>query len=146
MKRDSIKQIILLILTLLVVFGGLFYFLNQPVQMERVTPLSGDSEEVLSISLSIEGLYEAGSVVIEANETVLEMLERLDEENAKIKLSTKDFGELGVLVEAMGGRVNGTDNRYWQYTVNDVAPMVGADSYQLQNGDTVMWEFKASEY
>ncbi len=53
---------------------------------------------------------------------------------------------MGVLVDAMGDHVNGTDNKYWQYEVNGEAPMIGADKYELQGGDSVVWEFKASEF
>jgi len=66
--------------------------------------------------------------------------------NLGLQLKSKSYGEMGVLVEAMGDKTNGTDNSYWQYTVNGEAPMIGADSYILVDGDLVEWEFKASEF
>lgn len=99
-------------------------------------------EEVDAITLTIEGVYEATTTPIESGETVLELLTRLDATNPDLSLATEDYGDMGVLVTAMGGLVNGTDGKYWQYQVDGETPMIGADQYELADGKTVLWEFK----
>ena len=99
-------------------------------------------EEVDDITLTIEGVYEATTTPIESGETVLELLTRLDATNPDLSLATEDYGDMGVLVTAMGGLVNGTDGKYWQYQVDGETPMIGADQYELSDGKTVLWEFK----
>lgn len=87
-------------------------------------------------------MYEATTTPIESGETVLELLTRLDATNSNLSLATEDYGDMGVLVTAMGGLVNGTDGKYWQYQVDGETPMIGADQYGLADGKTVLWEFK----
>lgn len=99
-------------------------------------------EEVDTVTLTIESVYEATVTPIESGETVLELLTRLDATNPDLNLATQDYGDMGVLVTAMGGLVNGTDEKYWQYQVDGETPMVGADQYELADGKTVLWEFK----
>ncbi len=61
-------------------------------------------------------------------------------------IETKSYEGLGVMVESVAGMINGTNNTYWQYDVNGVAPQIGADGYVVQPQDTVRWHFSASEY
>lgn len=99
-------------------------------------------QKVDAVTLSIEGVYEATTTPIQNGETVLELLTRLDTTDPDLNLATEDYGDMGVLVTAMGGLVNGTDGKYWQYQVDGETPMVGADQYELADGKTVLWEFK----
>jgi hypothetical protein len=101
-----------------------------------------EEEEVDTVTLSIEGVYEATTTPIESGETVLELLTRLNGTDSDLSLVTEDYGDMGVLVTAMGGLVNGTDGKYWQYQVDGETPMIGADQYELADGKTVLWEFK----
>lgn len=114
-----------------------YYVTNNTYTTEAETEV-----EVDAITLTIEGVYEATTTPIEGGETVLELLTRLDATNSNLSLATENYGDMGVLVTAMGGLVNGTDGKYWQYQVDGETPMVGADQYELADGKTVLWEFK----
>lgn len=114
-----------------------YYVTNNTYTNEVAT-----EEEVDTITLTIEGIYEATTTPIESGETVLELLTRLNATDPDLNLATEDYGDMGVLVTAMGGLVNGTDGKYWQYQVDGETPMVGADQYELEDGKTVIWEFK----
>jgi len=46
------------------------------------------------------------------------------------------------LVDSINNLAGGTDGMYWQYYVNGVCPMVGADKYLVSNGDSVIWSFE----
>lgn len=95
-----------------------------------------------SITLTIQSVYQATTTAISSGQTVLELLALLNLNDPTLELVTQDYGDMGVLVTAMGGLVNGTDGKYWQYTVNEVPPLIGADQYELHAGDAVVWEFK----
>lgn len=115
-----------------------YYVTNNTYTNEVAT----EEEEVDTITLTIEGIYEATTTPIESGETVLELLTRLNATDPDLNLATEDYGDMGVLVTAMGGLVNGSDGKYWQYQVDGETPMVGADQYELEDGKTVIWEFK----
>ena len=46
------------------------------------------------------------------------------------------------LVDSINNIAGGTDGKYWQYYVNGICPMVGADKYLVNNGDSVTWSFE----
>jgi hypothetical protein len=84
-------------------------------------------------------------VPITEQETMLEVLKALDKQDAALKLSTKDYPDMGTLILAMNNQTNGTEKKYWQYKVNGVMPQIGAGSYKLHNGDSVEWFFTTSQ-
>jgi hypothetical protein len=99
-----------------------------------------------TITLSIEGLYISERFPVPAGQTLLAVLQNLNAQDARLQLQTKEYAGLGVLIESMNGMTNGTDNEYWQYRVNGVMPQVGADVFQITNGDTIEWYFERSEF
>lgn len=122
-----------------IVFGIGFFTANN-IQQEVV-----QNSEPGVITLTIDGLYASEQVNVNPGETVLNVLTRLNAENAVIALGVKEYPGLGTLVESMGGKRNGMGNEYWQYLVNGVMPQIGADQFVLSPGDSVEWHFKASE-
>jgi len=51
-----------------------------------------------------------------------------------------------LLVDSVNHDVNGENNRYWQYYVNEEIPMIGADKYSVKNGDYLEWRFEIISY
>ena len=147
MKQKNIREIILAVLGIALILGGITYAIRQssttPIETVKVDIRD---ERSAQITLSIDGLYSQKSISIEKDETILQILEKLNYSDSQLQLKFKSYGDLGVLIEAMGGQTNGADGNYWQYTVNGVAPMVGAGKYNLKNSDTVEWQFKPSEF
>jgi hypothetical protein len=97
------------------------------------------------VTLSIEGVSTDTPRAITSGETALQLLEALNATDPNLKLTTKAYSGMGVLVEGIGGKTNGTDQKYWQYKVNGTMPMVGADQYQLASGDSIEWYFTGSQ-
>lgn len=126
---------------------ALVFVLSAVVEKEHTPEVPRqEATQTNVVSISIEGLYASTSVSVFSGESVLDLLKALNAGDQQIELETKDYAGLGVLVESMVGKKNGTNNRYWQYKVNGVMPQVGADAYGLQNGDTVQWYFASSEF
>ena len=147
MKQKHIKEIVLVALGIALILGGIAYGIRQSSATPVDTTQIGIEPEISAhITLSVDGLYANKLIPIEKDGTVLQTLERLDAADPLLQLKSKSYGELGILIEAMGGQTNGTDGNYWQYTVNGVAPMIGAGAYILKDGDTVEWRFKPSEF
>lgn len=63
-----------------------------------------------------------------------------------LALKTKNYENLGVLIEAIGEIENGQDGQYWFYYVNKEAPMVAADKNLLKPGDNVEFKFEKSSF
>ena len=127
----------------ILIVGSVFIFSpssNLPVPSQQTT-----QNREISVSLSIDGLYDAKSITTQPDETFLSLLQRLNVTDPRLLLKTKEYSGLGVLVEGIGELQNGTDNKYWQYTVNGVMPQIGADKFIVSNGDQIEWSFKASE-
>lgn len=120
-----------------------YYVTNNTSYAAAKTETATSTEKAAaSISLAIQGVRDATTTPIEDGETLLELLKRLDAIAPDLDLITEDYGDMGVLVTGMGGRANGTDGSYWQYQVDGVTPMVGADQYELKDGEIIIWEFK----
>lgn len=81
----------------------------------------------------------------QANETVLDLLKNATSQ-LKLSLETKDYGEMGVLVEKIGEKKGGDDGKYWMYYINGKSAQVSVSKYQLKAGDKVEFRFEKSEF
>ena len=120
---------------------GLSLYINfsQPPEPAAQEPQS------YAVTLTIDSVYADKRVAVSSDETVLRMLERLDDADSSQQLTTKEFAGLGTLVESMGTYQNGTDGKYWQYFVNGMLAPVGADQYVPASGDNIEWRFIVPE-
>lgn len=101
--------------------------------------------QVQTATVTIEGLYVNKSIEFTSPKTALEILEQLDTQDKEIRLVTKEYSGLGILVESIGDKANGMNGEYWQYKINGIMPQIGADKLEVKNGDTVEWYFDKSE-
>ena len=79
-------------------------------------------------------------ITVAVGETMIQLLEK-QMGAAKIEFKTKEFTGLGVMVEAIGSKTNGDENKYWQYWVNNVSIPYAASSYVVKPGDVIEWKF-----
>lgn len=63
-----------------------------------------------------------------------------------LKLDYDASSPMGAFVKQIGDKINGQSNKYWQYWVNGVQPMVAADKFELKGGETILWTFRASQF
>lgn len=141
---------------LVLVAVGIGYFFALPASAPT-EPLATETAErdaveetaeatTTHVTVSIEGIHDAEELEVSPGTTALGLLELLDAEDASWELVTEDYGSMGVLVEGIGERQNGDGGLYWQYSVDGVMPMVGADVYEIQDGDTIEWKFTESQF
>lgn len=79
-------------------------------------------------------------IVVAPGQTMLETLQQLAA-TEELALETKNFGELGIMVEQIGSMTNGDDGKYWQYWVNNASIPYAASTYVVQPGDVIEWKF-----
>lgn len=140
-SKQQWRIIGIIMLTLVFVAGVASYIGGARLSDEN---LSKTESITGSISLTIEGLYADKSVPVSQDETVLEVLQKLDATDTTLQLLTKEYSGLGTLVIGMRGWENGTGGKYWQYKVNGRMPQIGAGAYTLKDGDAVEWYFGPS--
>lgn len=146
MNNKNLSKILIVIVTAIIAVSALTFFIKTSEAPEHTEAIDVVVNNEQSVTLSIEGLYEDTQVPITSDTTALSLLEKLNEEDPGLQLEIETYEGLGSLVTAIAGQKNGDDNHYWQYTVNGEMPMVGAGDYTLTDGETVAWEFKASEF
>lgn len=76
--------------------------------------------------------------------TLLHITQQISQEQ-QWQFVTEDYDTLGILITQIKDKINGQDQKYWQYKINQKTPLISADKYILQAGDLVEWEFRASE-
>lgn len=131
------RRILFGIAIVAILVGGLAY-----VQLQRPQPIPGTAQTPRSIEVTLEiaGVLPAHRVEIIERTTALELL-HAESTKAGFLMSEKEYAGLGTLVERLGDFKNGTDGKYWTYTVNGTFAPVGADVYQPKSGDLIEWTF-----
>ena len=85
----------------------------------------------------------AYEVELEAGTTALTALQSTAKAY-NLNLQTKTYEGLGVLVEGIGDKIGGQDNKYWSFYYNGQSATVAADQQILQAGDKVGFVFQES--
>jgi hypothetical protein len=80
-------------------------------------------------------------------QTVFNLLEKVTQEH-ELEFSFKDYGaNLGAFIESINKvRNDPVQDMFWHYWVNNHYAQLGASSYQLTDGDVVMWKYTKSQY
>jgi len=81
------------------------------------------------------------NLVAYEDETVFSILNRCAEKNSFSVESTYYEKFDSTIINSINNAISGTDGKYWQYSVNDKLPNVGADKCIIINGDRVIWSF-----
>ncbi|MDO8559933.1 MAG: DUF4430 domain-containing protein [bacterium] len=132
-------------LAILAVGAAMGWFLPRP--FTPVAPVGNVSVSVSSSTASVMVDYGDGSVVtygsipFAAGQTVWSVLEQVEKERG-LPVASDDYGEMGVLVNGIGGVKNDVGaGRFWHYWVNQRFAEVSASRFSLQPGDQVLWKY-----
>lgn len=130
-----------------IIAAALLFGVSSIVPRSKTPPESAQpASQTETASITIEGLYADKKIQFFPPQTVLGVLRQLNAKDKEVRLVTKAYPGLGVLVESIGRNANGTNDEYWQYKVNGVMPQVGADKLEIKNGDVIEWYFGASAW
>jgi hypothetical protein len=65
---------------------------------------------------------------------------------AKWDFTFQDYGPMGILITQIRGEKNGTEQKYWQYFINDQQPLLSVDKYYPNKADKIEWKFISSAF
>ena len=152
--RNLSKVLIIFGAGFLLGFLGSFYIFQKTLEFPALSFQSKTQvpeKEEINVQLMID--FGDGEIITCSNQkltqkrTVFDLLEVCSKnEKNSFELEYQLFPGLGVLITKIGDKENGQDDKYWQYWVNNEYSEVGADSYQLKDGDFVEWKFIKSQF
>ncbi len=151
MKKKIISILILIALILIVALiwqwqeSKTQYLTNKTNIHENTTTASNNIK--VNFQFDNDSTFSLQYPYSQANERSLNLLfltQKLAQEQ-NWEFATQNYDELGTLVTQIKDKVNGQDQKYWQYKINQKTPLISADKYILQIGDEVTWEFRVSE-
>jgi len=143
--KKIVSIIFLAVFSLAIAAGGIYFLVQQSVQLPSKEAGNNDISNPISakdIIYKINNGQETKIFALDltANSTVFSILEALGQKES-FAITYKNYPEMGVLVESIGTTASGTDNKYWQYWVNDILGEVASDKKFLKAGDKVEWKF-----
>lgn len=146
MKNKFSLTIGSIILAIGILFAGWYFFVRTTPRYIDTTPTVQDENinGIVQVNQQIIANDPRSAIIVDvtirSGETVLDALKAIE----GLAVETEEYS-YGILVESIDGVKNGTDNKYWLYTINGEEATVGADQYQPENNDLIIWEFKAYE-
>lgn len=112
--------------------------LNKKEENNQTETTEKDRENHIVVNVKVIGIDKtmmSGQLDVEKDTTVYEALVKLAKKNGKAVNSSGSYVKgIGGLNEKDYGPSSG-----WMYKVNDVTPNRPATSYELEDGDTVVW-------
>ena len=155
--RDN-KIISLVVLAVVVLGAGWVVFSGrsnegQDVFKASIVPVAQVVEEkALSTTteqaeLSIDNGITSQSfeLSISASTTAFDLLKQAQEISG-LKVETIDYGSMGLLVDSIGGKKNGQDNKNWIYYVNSELASISVDKKVIKPEDKVEFKFEPSPF
>jgi hypothetical protein len=104
--------------------------------------LEKSDETSVKITVLGDGWMIEDNLIAYGEDTVFSILEVFSNRN-KISFEYTYYEQFNsVLIDSINGDVNGENEKYWQYYVNQDIPMIGADQYTVSNGDYIEWRFE----
>jgi len=120
-------------------------FSNQFIPKNEIEiPQEETKEGVVLIINSDEENVKTFEIDFNSGMTAFDLLKNKAEE-LDLTLETKTF-DIGVLIETIGNKKNGDENKYWLYYINDEMPMVAADKKEIKPGDKIEFKFEESKF
>lgn len=119
-------------LLLFVAVAGIFLYSQQnPTAKPTPEPSPSPVTEVIQENTAAQLFFTA----TQSGQTALELLE------TKAEVETKDYGDAGMFVTSING-VEGDNEHYWAFYVNDEYAKQGVSQTVLESGDIVKFVYE----
>lgn len=148
MSKINKTLIFLVIILLAIIFMAEQWNINkkESSNQSKVLPATTQVENI-QVKLLIDGFISTEQLIeLRDGSTVFSVLELINQQNPALNLDFETYENLGVLIKQLGDKVNGQDNKYWQYYINGQQLMMAADQYILKNNDKIEWLFQESQF
>ena len=143
---------LLIILAAIILFGagaltGMSVVKRADDIRENFAPVTANQVQTASVLIDTSSdLLGFQNIPIQANDTVWSILDRLSGEQSDLAVESEQYQDMGVLVKSIKSFVNGADDKYWQYWVNNKYAEVAADKQVVRPGDIIMWKFTKAQF
>ncbi|MFA5126778.1 MAG: DUF4430 domain-containing protein [Patescibacteria group bacterium] len=146
--RKNLKLIIFLALLLIVAL--IFWQVPRTIknQNETIGQLTGQEQGQISIIFNF-GDDKKISLAYPYSDQLSTNLFTITESVAAKQAWTfnyADYSTMGRLITQINDKINGRDNKYWQYYINDILGQVGASQYMPKVGDQIEWRFETANF
>lgn len=142
----KLKILGLLIAAVLVLTGaGCQWFAEPEVTKEEIAPIVEEIKQKAALVID-DGTENPQSFELEIEEetTAFDLLkEACKEVGLELDYSESDFG---VMINAIGDKKGGQEDKYWLYYVNGEMPAVAADKQEVKADDKVEFKFEESGF
>lgn len=131
------KNLLLMFIVILVLVGGGFLFANQNRSDSTQTSQQTTQEKTNSIKVTVKADSQEKNYQVEnaVGKTALEVT----------KLATSDLlmsgeGQNAFITSINGREAETSKKEFWKLVINGADAQVGAGSYTVQSGNTIIWE------
>lgn len=138
MKKISI------FIVLLIIISAIFYFWNKNIAVYNDDIEATPQTWYLSFQFSEDDSISKEFINTEA--TSLYDITNLIAQAEGWQFESEDYGDMGILVIQIGDKINGQDQKYWQYFVDSEQPQISVDKYMPAGGTLIEWKFIKSEF
>ena len=137
----------------IIIISGWIIFSNQIDQLlpqkeieapQKTIEQETIKKEVVLVIDDGQGIPKTFEAEFNEEMTAFDLL-KIKAEESNLSLKTKTF-DIGIMVEAIGDKENGQDDKYWLYYVNGEMPMVSCDKKEIKPGDRVEFKFEKSPF
>ncbi|MCD4760296.1 DUF4430 domain-containing protein [bacterium] len=136
------KYLKYIILIVVIVLAGYFWLINR-----SVTDQNGQTDGPGTVEISF--MFEPGNTVRFEEAYTKQSLFALTKNITSREgwgFIFEDYGEMGLLINQINAKINGDNNKYWQYFINNDQPMLSVEKFMPQAGDKIEWKFMESEF
>ncbi|MEK7482676.1 MAG: DUF4430 domain-containing protein [Patescibacteria group bacterium] len=145
------QKIITFVAVIALVAGGLLFasrsIAPENGNLNNIAPVVDEAlQEDINLTI-VFGPNDSASTSVKAKYggTCLDILKR-GAATLNFDLQTKDYGEMGVLVEKIRDKKNGDGGNYWMYYVDGKLSDVGASQQEIYPGSIVEWRFEKPNF
>jgi len=141
--KNKNQSFIIATLISIVLFGLGSWFIYENYHPEILkTQSSGiDQNKISYIINKGDGDVKQYLIEVSDNSTVFSLLKELSEKE-NFEIETTDYPEMGIFIKSIDELSGGTDDKWWQYWINNSLGELAADKKKVNNGDTVEWKFE----
>ena len=136
---EHIPLVAVTILFLILSFSG------AAMQLPDQSDIWLEESDATGIQITIQGSnwkITDNFCITEKDVTVYQVLEYIAQEYQLSLDSTYYEAFDSFLIESIQDDTNGDQDHYWQFYVNEDLPVVGANVFTVNNGDTILWIFE----
>jgi hypothetical protein len=96
-----------------------------------------------SVSITVQGSdwKISDHFILSESQSVLDILYQISEKHNVMVESHYDSMFESTIITSIQEDINGDNGFYWQYMVNKEAPITGADTILVSNGDSILWHY-----